>query len=84
MLKPGIHVFKGYDEAVSKSMIKMMGLRNYVAVLSLAVFFLCTGTHASEECERLQASLTYTQEQAPRDLSGLVSLSVICLCFTPA
>ena len=27
---------------------------------------------ALADCERLQASLTYTQEQAPRDLSGLV------------
>jgi hypothetical protein len=64
-------------------MIKMMGLRNYLACASLAVIFLCTGTHASEECERLQASLTYTQEQAPRDLSGLVSLSDKCVCYSP-
>ena len=26
-----------------------------------------------EECERLKQSLTYTQEEAPRDLSGVVS-----------
>jgi hypothetical protein len=65
-------------------MIKMMGLCNFFAVASLAVILLCSGTHAAEECERLQASLTYTQEQAPRDLSGLVRLSAICLCFAPA
>jgi len=27
---------------------------------------------AESQCERLKASLTYTQEEAPRDLSGVV------------
>jgi hypothetical protein len=63
------------------SMIKMIGMRNCFAVACLALICGSAVTHASQECERLQASLTYTQEQAPRDLSGLVSLSVICLCL---
>jgi len=38
---------------------------------------------AQQQCERLKASLTYTQEEAPRDLSGVVrlaaSLSILTL-----
>ena len=30
-------------------------------------------TAANPSCERLKRSLTYTQEEAPRDLSGVVS-----------
>ena len=32
---------------------------------------------AKPACERLKATLTYTQEEAPRDLSGLVSHTII-------
>jgi hypothetical protein len=30
-------------------------------------------SQAAQECEVLKSSLSYTQEEAPRDLSGLVS-----------
>lgn len=34
---------------------------------------------SEQRCERLKASLTYTQEQAPRDLSGVVSGCTFCV-----
>lgn len=39
--------------------------------LSLALLW-ATAAAAEESCERLKASLTYTQEAAPRDLSSVV------------
>ena len=39
----------------------------------VAALLLVSATSAEQRCERLKATLTYTQEKAPRDLSGLVS-----------
>ena len=36
--------------------------------------FLGVSAESSKECERLAASLTYTQEEAPRDLSSVVRI----------
>ena len=36
--------------------------------------FIGVSAESSKECERLAASLTYTQEEAPRDLSSVVRL----------
>lgn len=38
------------------------------------LLFAVSANNNDSECERLQASLTYTQEEAPRDLSGLVRI----------
>ena len=37
---------------------------------------------AQQQCERLKASLTYTQEEAPRDLSGVVRLVASLVILT--
>lgn len=42
--------------------------------LLLICFLLRISVISAATCERLQQSLTYTQEEAPRDLSGVVSL----------
>jgi len=47
-------------------------------------FTAASATEGSKNCERLQETLTYTQEEAPRDLSSIVSLlfvsdSIPCL-----
>ena len=34
---------------------------------------LATNAWAEQSCEKLKATLTYTQEEAPRDLSSVVS-----------
>jgi Trk-type K+ transport system membrane component len=44
---------------------------SFSAVITIAFLFL--GVLSEQPCERLKATLTYTQEKAPRDLSGLVS-----------
>jgi hypothetical protein len=46
-----------------------------VATALVAVLLLSTLVglaRGEQECERLKQSLTYTQEEAPRDLSGVV------------
>lgn len=53
---------------------RMIHLNQYIllALILVGLVKLSAQNEAIEECERLQASLTYTQEEAPRDLSGLV------------
>ena len=55
----------------------------WVAVVSLSLASSCKLTAASEaannNCERLPATLTYTQEEAPRDLSSVVSKDALAL-----
>ena len=43
-------------------------------LLLLHAFLVVAASADSTQCERLQTSLTYTQEEAPRDLSGLVRI----------
>jgi hypothetical protein len=43
-------------------------------LLWLSFIRMATAGEASA-CERLKATLTYTQEEAPRDLSSVVSLN---------
>jgi hypothetical protein len=38
-----------------------------------ALFLSVAAVAADSKCERLKATLTYTQEKAPRDLSSVVS-----------
>jgi hypothetical protein len=53
-------------------------LRNQNSMmLRLLVASLLLSLVASESCERLKATLTYTQEEAPRDLSTVVSIDVV-------
>lgn len=47
----------------------------YLLVVVLLVVPLWTN---AQECERLKASLTYTQEEAPKDLSGVVRFEPKC------
>lgn len=52
----------------------------------LLLLFLVSLARGEQECDRLKQSLTYTQEEAPRDLSGVVrfisfSPSPVCFCF---
>jgi hypothetical protein len=47
------------------------------ALLILFVLFQTLFSTSSESCERLKASLSYTQEQAPRDLSGVVRCAIL-------
>lgn len=61
------------QQDTAKGLPKMVG-----HLLYLVIFFLIGHSIAQEavdnrQCELLKASLTYTQEEAPRDLSGLVS-----------
>lgn len=62
-------------------------MTTFGAILGGLVAALLLGSATSEQrCERLKATLTYTQEKAPRDLSGLVSAvprekgRVLCYC----
>ena len=41
-------------------------------VSALLLLLLTTTAQGEQQCERLKASLSYTQEKAPRDLSGVV------------
>jgi hypothetical protein len=41
---------------------------------------LAVSVYSNQPCERLKATLTYTQEEAPRDLSSVVSQLVIHGC----
>lgn len=42
-------------------------------ILRLLILFLLSTVVTARQCERLKATLTYTQEEAPRDLSSVVS-----------
>jgi hypothetical protein len=49
-------------------------IRYSAVVLYICIYFLFTITaQAASKCEILKASLRYTQEDAPTDLSGVVS-----------
>jgi hypothetical protein len=48
----------------------MLNLNNYGWLALLATSSVSAFEH---KCERLKATLTYTQEEAPRDLSSVVS-----------
>ena len=52
----------------------MLRLPSSLAILLLLISSLVVFPSAASaaECERLKATLTYTQEQAPRDLSSVV------------
>ena len=49
---------------MTKTRIKMLWKALFLSVAAVA---------ADSKCERLKATLTYTQEKAPRDLSSVVS-----------
>lgn len=55
--------------------------RCYVFIVLLSPLSLLVHTDAAQQCERLKATLTYTQEEAPRDLSGVVRLCSVGCAF---
>jgi hypothetical protein len=57
---------------LSLSMSTMLRIGNLWFLLSAALLLASTALANDHQCERLKATLTYTQEEAPRDLSGLV------------
>ena len=50
-----------------------MALQSRFCAIVVLFFSLTTFAVSAEQCERLKATLSYTQEKAPRDLSGVVS-----------
>lgn len=55
-----------------KSDLSIFATSTMKFLVLMAIFCSSVGTATATECERLKASLTYTQEEAPRDLSGVV------------
>ena len=49
-------------------------------VSALLLLLLTTTAQGEQQCERLKASLSYTQEKAPRDLSGVVRTEQCIVC----
>ena len=56
-----------------------MTLHSRFCAVVIILFSLATPAVLAEQCERLKATLSYTQEKAPRDLSGVVSETSITL-----
>jgi hypothetical protein len=53
-----------------------MILQKVAGLFGGSILLVCLGSvKASKSCERLKATLTYTQEDAPRDLSSVVRIS---------
>ena len=62
----------------------MTSIHKRMPLLLQSMFLLIAVTSASassERCETLKTSLTYTQENAPQDISGVVSLYYITLYY---
>jgi hypothetical protein len=57
---------------MSLSMSTMLRMGNLWFLLSASLLLASAALANDQQCERLKATLTYTQEEAPRDLSGLV------------
>lgn len=49
---------------------------NEIFISLLLCLMLLVSSDATQQCERLKATLTYTQEEAPRDLSVVVRVCV--------
>lgn len=69
---------KGYRVLCRRMAFKRSKQRFTMKALLVAIIFRIS-VAAAASCERLQQSLTYTQEEAPRDLSGVVSLICVLL-----
>jgi hypothetical protein len=52
-----------------------------IVAVAVPLLFLVSVARGEQECERLQQSLTYRQEDAPRDLSGVVRYYYFICCF---
>lgn len=57
-------------------MTKFMMLQKVVGLFIVGGSIL-ESAEASKSCERLKATLTYTQEDAPRDLSSVVRIHYV-------
>jgi hypothetical protein len=50
----------------------MIDVSRFLFLVLVLVSSAAAAANENEECEKLKATLKYTQEEAPRDLSGLV------------